>query len=57
MTPLFVDLSNHDLHVQPNSAAIDAAVPSGGLDPATDFDGTARPQGAAKDIGAYERMP
>lgn len=51
--PGFVDPVNHDYHLAPNSAAVDA-VDSG---PATDFDGDARPQGARYDIGADEAAP
>jgi hypothetical protein len=49
----FVDAANYDFHLQSNSAARDA-----GLDLSllftTDFDGIARPQGLAYDVGAYE---
>jgi hypothetical protein len=41
----------------PDSPAIDAAMPSAGLDPTIDFDGVPRPQGAGFDIGAFERRP
>jgi hypothetical protein len=41
-----------DFHLQPGSPAIHAGVPIGGL--AADFDGVARPQGLALDIGAYQ---
>jgi hypothetical protein len=57
MSPQFTDITNRDLHIKATSPALDAAVPSTGLDPAKDFEGTARPQGVAKDIGAYERKP
>lgn len=53
--PQFVDLSTYDLHLRDTSPAVDAAMPSSGLDPDDDFEGTARPQGDAKDIGALER--
>jgi hypothetical protein len=42
-----------DFHLSPTSPAINAGVTTSGA--ATDFDGTPRPQGAASDIGAYER--
>lgn len=54
--PMFVDINNHDFHLRPGSAAIDAADP---LDTTTtrDFDGTHRPQGTRSDIGAFEYVP
>jgi hypothetical protein len=51
--PLLVDLINHDFHLQSTSPAKDA-----GYDTTTivtrDYDGIARPQSTAVDIGAYE---
>jgi hypothetical protein len=44
-----------DYHLAAGSPAIDAGTPLGA--PATDLDGTARPQGAAIDIGPYEYGP
>lgn len=55
--PQFVDLATHDYHLKSSSPAVNAAVPSAGLDPASDFDGVTRPQGAAKDMGAFEFKP
>ena len=56
--PQFVDVGARDFHLKPQSPAIDAAVPSQlGLDSTHDLDGTPRPQGARRDIGAYERIP
>jgi hypothetical protein len=52
--PGFFDPVVGDFHLGPDSAAIDAAVASGVT---ADHDGTARPQGAASDVGAYERIP
>jgi hypothetical protein len=49
---LFVDPSNDDFHLMLGSPAIDAADPA--ATDAIDFDGTARPQGVGRDIGAYE---
>jgi hypothetical protein len=39
----------------PGSPLIDAGVAEGA--PATDYEGTVRPQGLAIDIGAYEYIP
>jgi len=47
-----LSLASPDFHLQSSSPAINAGVTIGGL--ATDFDGVARPQGSAFDIGAYE---
>ena len=55
--PQFVDTAGKDYHLKPTSPAIDAAMPSVGLTSDHDLDGTARPQGAAPDIGAYELKP
>ncbi len=45
--------SMHDFHLLAGTAAVDTGLAT----PATaDFDGNARPQGAAFDIGAYERV-
>ncbi len=52
--PLFVNRAAWDLRLQPGSAAVDRALAS--FSPLTDRDFTARPQGAAPDIGAYEQM-
>jgi MYXO-CTERM domain-containing protein len=49
---LFVNAGQGDHALRPGSPAIDAGVADGA--PATDIAGTARPQGAAIDIGAYE---
>lgn len=51
--PLFVDASANDFHLQAASMCVDAGTD---LDEVThDHDGTARPQGAGFDLGAYER--
>lgn len=55
--PKLVDASGGDFHLQLSSPAINAAVASSGLGTDHDFDGVMRPQGAAHDIGAFERLP
>ena len=50
--PRYVDAANGDFHLQQSSPAIDAGTASGA--PATDFVGTARPQGAGFDMGVFE---
>jgi hypothetical protein len=50
--PKFVNTAGHDYHLQSSSPAINTGTASGA--PATDFAGTARPQGGGYDIGAYE---
>jgi hypothetical protein len=57
MDPLLVDPLNHNFHLQSGSPAIDAAMPSAGLDPTADLEGVIRPQGQAPDIGAFEFAP
>jgi hypothetical protein len=49
--PEFVSTATHNFHLQSTSAAIDAGAT---VALATDYDGIARPQGTAYDIGAYE---
>ncbi len=51
--PLFLDEAHRDFHLSAASPAIDKLA-SG---PATDLDGTARPQGARFDLGAFEYKP
>ena len=50
--PHFADIASRDFHVKTGSGAIDAGVRVPQV--AIDFDGRARPQGKAYDIGAYE---
>ncbi len=50
--PVFVNAGAADFHIQTSSPAKNAGVTLAGVP--TDFDGIARPQGAAYDIGAYE---
>ncbi len=52
--PMLVAPASHDFHLEPGSPAIDRGVPTAAT---TDFDGNARPQGAAYDVGAYELVP
>jgi hypothetical protein len=53
--PQFVNKTAGDFHLAPTSPAIDTADPS--ATELVDFDGTARPQGAKRDIGAFEYKP
>lgn len=55
--PLFVDMAAKNYRLQASSPAVNAAVPSTGLSISHDYEGVARPQGAAPDIGAFERTP
>lgn len=53
LSPLFVDVSNGDLHLQEASPCVDAGISIGEI--GADRDGVARPSGAGPDVGAYER--
>jgi len=54
--PLFVNGTLPDLHVQPNSRAVNSGVDLGpGVEGTRDFAGSPRVQGSAIDIGAYEQ--
>jgi hypothetical protein len=55
--PQFVDQVNHNYHLKNTSPAVDSAVSSNFSIAKPDFDGVARPQGRAPDIGAYEYKP
>jgi hypothetical protein len=55
--PQFVNASARDYHLLATSPAIDVAVPSPSALATPDFDGTARPQGAQPDTGAFELKP
>jgi len=55
MDPRFVNGANGDFHLIAGSPAIDAADPA--ATSAVDFDGTSRPQGAGRDLGAFEYKP
>jgi len=55
MDPRFVNAAMGDFHLMTGSPAIDAADPAATL--TSDYDGTARPQGSARDIGAFEYKP
>jgi hypothetical protein len=52
MDPKLVDAANGDFHLMSNSPAINAGDPTSAV--THDYDGTARPQGARNDIGAFE---
>lgn len=52
MDPRFANAAAGDFHLTTGSPAIDTADPS--ATDAVDFEGTARPQGARRDIGAFE---
>jgi len=52
LNPLFVDAVNGNYQLKTGSPCINAGTSTGA--PAFDFNGTARPQGAGYDIGAYE---
>jgi hypothetical protein len=49
--PMLVDAATHDFHLGAGSAAVDHGIATSAI---TDFDGNARPQGSAFDVGAYE---
>ena len=53
LNPHFVDAVNGNVRLLPDSSCINTGTAVGA--PATDIEGTPRPQGAGVDIGAYER--
>jgi hypothetical protein len=53
--PRFVNAAAGDFHLMNGSPAIDAADPAATL--STDYDGVTRPQGAGRDLGAFEYKP
>jgi hypothetical protein len=55
LDPKFVNPTGNDFHLMTGSPAIDAADPAATL--STDYDGVARPQGAGRDLGAFEYKP
>jgi hypothetical protein len=50
--PMFEDQNTADFHLQATSPAVDAADPA--ATDAYDYDGTVRPQGTRRDMGAFE---
>jgi hypothetical protein len=55
MDPRFVNAAGGDFHLMMGSPAIDAADPAATVN--IDYDGTTRPQGAGRDLGAFEYKP
>jgi hypothetical protein len=55
LDPQFVNVTGGDYHPRSGSPVIDAADPGATI--ADDFDGTARPVGGARDLGAFEYKP
>lgn len=55
--PKFVDIANRDFRLKQGSPAIDRASSIASPDFNHDFQGVARPQGEAGDLGAYEFTP
>ncbi|MBA3455347.1 MAG: hypothetical protein H0T42_19805 [Deltaproteobacteria bacterium] len=53
--PRLVDVPTADFHLRPESPAVDSANPF--PDVSLDFEGTSRPQGAQRDVGAFEYKP
>lgn len=55
--PQLVDIVAKDFRLNATSPALNVGLPSVGLSPSHDYDGVVRPQGAAPDLGAFERLP
>lgn len=55
--PLFFDAANDDYRLATGSPAIDAVTVPLAFAPVDDIRDTARPQGSARDMGAYESLP
>jgi hypothetical protein len=53
--PKLKDVGAGDYHLEPGSPALDRGDPASTN--AIDYDGVARPQGAARDSGAFEFVP
>jgi hypothetical protein len=55
--PKLVDVAAKNYRLMSDSPALNTAIVSAGISTSHDFDNVSRPQGAAPDIGAFERTP
>jgi len=53
----FVDVGRRDFRLRPSALAVIDRGADLGTDAARDYEGTPRPQGRARDIGAFEHQP